>query len=107
MNRYPKIKLSLLRDIGWKLWDPIGLGSQGESWPEDCADEYDRYLLHVVGMLNQGKSSEEAVEYLGWVRAEHMGMGPSTAVERQARVATVKAITAYLQTLPDGPLSVR
>lgn len=107
MNRYPKIKLSLLRDIGWKLWDPIGLGSQGESWPEDCADEYDRYLLHIVGMLNQGKSPEEAVEYLGWVRAEHMGMGPSTPVERQARVATVQAITAYLQTLPDGPPRVR
>ncbi len=107
MNRYPKIKLSYLRDVGWKLWDPIGLGLAGEGWPEDCADEYDRYLLHVVGMLHQGKSSGEAVYYLDWVRAEHMGMGPSTAVARQACVATVQAITAYLETLPDSPLSVR
>ena len=107
MNRYPKIKLSLLRDIGWKLWDPIGLGLPGEGWPEDCADEYDSYLLHVVGMLNQGRSPEEAVDYLDWVGAEHVGMGPSTAVAHQACVATVQAIIAYLQTLPDGPLSVR
>ncbi|OYU14485.1 MAG: hypothetical protein CFE37_10860 [Alphaproteobacteria bacterium PA4] len=107
MTRNPKIKLSLLRDIGWELWDPIGLGLPGEGWPEDCADEYDSYLLQVVGMLNQGKSSEEAIEYLDWVRAEHMGMGPSTDVTRQACAATVQAITAYLQTLPDDPLSVR
>jgi hypothetical protein len=107
MNCYPKIKLSLLRDIGWKLWDPIGLGAPGEGWPENCADEYDSYLLHVVGMLNQGKSTEEAVQYLDWVGAEHMGMGRSTAVARLACVATVQAITAYLQSLPEGPLSVR
>ncbi len=107
MCRYPKIKLSLLRDIGWKLWDPIGLGVPGEDWPKYCADEYDSYLLHVVGMLNQGKSPDEAVDYLDWVAAEHMGIGPSTAAARQACVATVQAITVYLQTLPEGPLSVR
>ena len=107
MDLYPKIKLSALRDIGWKLWDPIGLGSPGEGWPEHCADEYDRYLLHVVGMLNQGKSSEEAVEYLDWVGSEHMGLGPSNPLARNACVATVEAIIAYLQGLPEGPLSVR
>lgn len=107
MNRYPKIKLSLLRDIGWELWDPIGLGSPGKGWPENCADEYDRYLLHVVDVLNQGKPFEEAVEYLDWVGAEHMGMGPSTAAARQACVTTVEAIVVYLESLPDGPLSVQ
>ncbi len=107
MNRYPKIKLSLLRDIGWRLWDPIGLGSPGDSWPKDCADEYDSYLLHVVGMLNQGRFNQEAVAYLDWAGAEHMGMGPSTVTAHQACIATVEAIVAYLQTLPEDPLSVR
>ena len=107
MNRYPKIKLSLLRDIGWKLWDPIGLGSRGYGWPKDCADEYDSYLLHVVGMLDQGNSNQEAIDYLDWARAEHMGMGPSTDTTRQACIATVEAIAAYLTRLPEGPLSVR
>jgi hypothetical protein len=83
------------------------LGSPGEGWPKDCADEYDSYLLHVLGMLNQGSSGHEAIEYLDWARAEHMGMGPSTVIARQACVATVEAVVAYLQTLPEGPLSVR
>jgi hypothetical protein len=107
MNRYPKIKLSLLRDIGWKLWDPIGLALPGGAWPNHCADEYDSYLLHVLAMLNQDKTSEEAVDYLDWVRAEHMGMGPCSEAAHHTSVATVDAIIAYLQTLPDGPLSVR
>jgi hypothetical protein len=107
MNLYPKIKLSDLRDIGWKLWDPIGLGSPGEGWPEHCADEYDSYLLHVVGMLNQGKSSQEAAEYLDWVGSEYMSLGPSNTLARNACVETVRAIIAYLQDLPEGPLSVR
>jgi hypothetical protein len=107
MNRYPKIKLSLLRDIGWKLWDPIGLGLPGGDWPNDCADKYDSYLLHVVGMLNQDKTFEEAVDYLDWVRAEHMGMGPSSEAAHHASVATIQALIAYLQTLPDVLLGLR
>lgn len=107
MNLYPQIRLSVLRDIGWKLWDPIGLGSPGGGWPEHCADEYDRYLLHLVGMLNQGKSPEEAADYLEWVRSEYMGLGPSNTLARNACVATAQAIITYLQALPGSPLGDR
>lgn len=95
------------RDIGWKLWDPIVLGLPGEDWPEHCADEYDRYLLHDVGMLNQGNSPEDAAEYLEWVGSEYMGLGPSNTLARKACVETVQGIIAYLQDLPEVPLNAR
>lgn len=54
MTEGAKINLSRLREIGWALWDPIDLKniSDGE-WREGgaCADEYDRYMLQVVTML--------------------------------------------------------
>ncbi len=49
----PKIKLSRLRDIGWSLWDLIGLLKSGQRWEDDeCrpfANEYDAYLLNAAG----------------------------------------------------------
>lgn len=103
MTSYPKIKLSRLRDIGWSLWDPIGLGSPGEGWPESCADEYDGYLLNVSGLLCAGKSREDASRYLIQIASEHMGL---SHVDEQAAIATVNAIAVYLETQPDGPANV-
>ncbi|MBB4630217.1 hypothetical protein SAMN04244581_04955, partial [Paracoccus denitrificans] len=47
---HPRIKLSKLRDIGWSLWDPIGLldpESPAGRWDDEAnlsfADEYDSY----------------------------------------------------------------
>lgn len=47
MTTFPKIQLTRLREIGWKLWDPIGLADENGSCDEERADEYDQYLLHV------------------------------------------------------------
>lgn len=98
-----KIKLSQLRDIGWSLWDPIGLGLPGEGWPKSCADEYDDYLLHASDMLNAGKSRQDVSRYLVQIASEHMGL---SQVDERAAIATVNAIAQYLETLPDGPTKV-
>lgn len=65
MNPYPKIQLSRIRQIGWDHWDPIGIRSFGtDGWKEGAADEYDAYLLQVVGKLHRGEPIESAISYL-------------------------------------------
>ncbi len=34
MAKHSKIRLSRLRDIGWSLWDPIGVTSKNEHWKD-------------------------------------------------------------------------
>ena len=104
MALYPKIQLSRLREIGWKLWDPIGLGHNGSAPDEGCADEYDRYLLHVVSMISRGGSKEEATVYLAGIASEHMGL---SVVDADAAAATANAIAEYLASLPDGQKTIR
>jgi hypothetical protein len=90
----PKIKLSKLRDIGWSLWDPIGLLSPGQRWEdEDCllfADEYDTYLLEAAGLLRRGAAESEIVDYL--VRVEADGMDGQRPDMRDRAQAVVDAI---------------
>lgn len=50
----PPIKLSVLRGIGWKEWDPIGLSELKEVLGADVDDEYDSYLLAVAGGFRRG-----------------------------------------------------
>ena len=104
MTLYPKIQLSRLREIGWQLWDPIGLAHNGSSPNAGCADEYDRYLLHVVSMISRGGSKDEATAYLNGIASEHMGM---SVVDAEAAAATAHVIADYLISLPDGPKTVR
>lgn len=104
MTLYPKTQLSRLREIGWKLWDPIGLAHNGGSPDEGCADEYDRYLLHAVSMISRGGSKDEAAVYLTGIASEHMGL---SVVDADAATATAQAIADYLISLPDGPKTVR
>ena len=101
MSRYPKIKLSELRRIGWRDWDPIEIGDRSEFGPSNCADEYDGYLLHVVSLLARGCSRLEATAYLNNTVTNHMGL---TVVEPDSARRTVDAIAQYLKELPDGPL---
>jgi hypothetical protein len=94
------VKLSHLRDIGWKEWDPIGLLHEGQAWDhKPFADEYDGYLLHVVGLLRDGKPKDEAVAYLNRVGSEHMGLGPLTEAKNHASAKTVELIADYLRLL--------
>jgi hypothetical protein len=104
MAFYPKIQLSRLREIGWKLWDPIGLAHDGSTPGEGYADEYDQYLLHVVSMISRGGSKEEGAVYLTGIASEHMGL---SVVDADAAAATADAIADYLTSLPDGPETVR
>ena len=58
-------------------WDPIGV------IPELVAsgippNEYDSYAPHVLGMLQQGATSDEIRDHLEHTREETMGLGPRT-----------------------------
>ena len=96
----PEVRLSRLRDIGFRDWDPIGILAAGEPWQDHpAADEYDRYLLELVGRLVRGAGDAEAVDFLIGIESGHMGLGTSaTAADRAA--ATVRSIRDYLDGLP-------
>lgn len=85
----PKINLSRLRDIGWSLWDPIGLLEPGQRWDdEECqrfADEYDDYLLHAATDLRRGATDDEVASYLVGIEIEQMCLGSQTDTYRRAR----------------------
>lgn len=104
MSAHPKIQLSRLRQIGWELWDPIGLANDDGTWSEDCADEYDRYLLQVVSLICNGKPVSDGGDYLVHIASEHMGL---SHVDEAAAAKTSEAIAAYLASLPDGPAAIR
>ncbi|WP_254433689.1 hypothetical protein [Paracoccus yeei] len=77
---HPRIKLSKLRDIGWSLWDPIGLldpESRPGRWYDEAdlsfADEYDSYLIAAASQLRRGTPRDEVVAFLVEIETEHMG----------------------------------
>lgn len=84
----PPVKLGRLRQIGWSLWNPIGLD---DDWKAHGPDEYDKYLLHVAGMSDEGASEGDAASYLIWIASEHMGL---SHVDPDAAKATASAIFA-------------
>jgi len=104
MRTHPRIQLSRLREIGWKSWDPIGLAYEDGSCHEGCADEYDRYLLHVASLICRGGTTGQAAAYLVDIATEHMGL---PEVSADAAAATSEAIAAYIATLPDAPEAER
>ena len=109
MTEVPTIKLSRLREIGWSRWDPIGLRNVGDgAWQDGgaCADEYDSYLLQVVGQLRRNVPAPMVAAYLEDVEVRHMGNG-GDATTRSRTEATVAAVADYLASLPAGPLKVR
>ncbi|AXE63794.1 hypothetical protein HPO_03534 [Hyphomonas polymorpha PS728] len=88
----PKVRLSRLRDIGWRLWDPIGLLANAASW-ETCGfeDEYDGYLMRAATMVRDGEAASVVVDYLIWAEIENMGLSLSPDARERAE-AVVKAI---------------
>lgn len=90
MSGHPPLKLPRLRDIGWAVWDPIGLLGKGEHWDhQPFAGEYDGYLLRVACELRPDWSVTQAVDYLVWAASEHMGLGVRSTTRARAE-ATVK-----------------
>ena len=84
--------LQRLREIGWSLWDPVGLQDT------DCPrDEYDKYLLHSVRLFGEGKSRAEVAAYLEDIACDYIGMGPSTAASLQASHQTADHIANYVE----------
>jgi hypothetical protein len=98
LSAHPKIKLSEIRRIGWRDWDPIGLSDGSEFGRECCADEYDRYLLHVVSMLTRGASRIDAATYLCEIASDQMGL---SVTDHDAARRTVHEVAEYLNALPD------
>lgn len=87
------LKLSVLRDIGWEQWDPIGLrGSEGGWRRSHAADEYDRYMRRVADGLQGGEPGAALIDYLVSIETLHMRLTetPATRARAEATVATVR-----------------
>ena len=98
-----------MRDIGWKLWDPIGLlnyeSTDSDGFEEEFelyADEYDNYLISAASQLRRGVSREQVVTYLVEIETQHMGLTEKSDTRNRAG-AVVDAIFAdkSLWTFPD------
>jgi len=101
MDKIGAVSLERLRQYGWELWDPIGLADTG------CPrDEYDTYLLQLVGRLRDGDSDAEATAYLVRMEIEWMGLPPRATTQARAQ-ALVAAVRGYLAGFAAGPLKVR
>jgi hypothetical protein len=99
MSSRPPVKLSLLRDIGWSAWDPIGLkGIEGGWEGSAAADEYDTYLLHVTRSLQRGEPDNVLVDYLVVIETGHMGLSPTPTARARAE-ATVAAVREYVESI--------
>jgi hypothetical protein len=94
MTAAPKFELKRLREIGWSMWDPIGIGAF-----DDCpGDEYDPYLVQAAGQVWRGHSDQEVADYVLIIETEHMGLSPEAGVGSRA-LAVAKAIRKYVDTL--------
>ncbi|WP_219893417.1 hypothetical protein [Aquisediminimonas profunda] len=99
MSSHPPVKLSVIRDIAWKEWDPIGLASmEGGLESSGVADEYDGYLLHVAARLQNGEPDRAVVDYLVGVELDHMGLSRTASTQTRA-AATVAALRTYVESL--------
>ena len=87
-----------LREIGWALWDPIGLSQMGDDlWKDDgpVADEYDRYLVSAAEQRLGGASLEQIADYLVTIEIEWMGLSPAPGVRARA-VQVAEALSDYV-----------
>lgn len=91
------MNLSVLRDIGWSEWDPIGL-REGDWRDMDGPDEYDRYLLHAAVRLQRGEADDAVIAWLIEAETGHIGIAGGPTTQSRA-TATVAAIKAYVRTL--------
>jgi len=97
MSWSSSVKLSVLRDIGWDHWDPARLNGSDGGWRRsNAADEYDRYLLRVVGRLQSGETNEALVDYLVGIETMHMRLA-ATSTARSRAEATVAALREQVE----------
>lgn len=97
MSARSSMRLSILRDIAWREWDPVGLNGSDGGWRRsDAADEYDRYMRRVAGGLQSGEPKHVLVDYLVNIAIAHMGQ-PNTSSARTRAEATVDAMHEYVE----------
>lgn len=100
-NQQPRLRISKLRNIGWSLWDPIGLLGQNGlcegHWTDrhnsGFADEYDNYLVSAALQLKRGAPSKDVVDYLVQIESDYMGLDECRTTRPRAE-AVVAAILA-------------
>jgi len=65
-------------------WDPIGVAGVSQA-----ANEYDGYVLPLLGKLREGATATEVAAYLNGVETEQMGLSPPATqnVEVGQRIA--------------------
>ena len=103
----PKLRLSRLRDIGWSVWDPIGLICADQKWSdEDClpfTDEYDTYFMQAAGRLKRGEAASDVASYPAKIEVEYIGFGGLflAALARAERVVESIQADTKLWTYPD------
>ena len=99
MSSRAAVKLSVVRDIGWREWDPIGLSTIEGGWEgSTAADEYDQYLLHLAARLQRGDADGPLVDYLVLIETDHMGLTSNPSARSRA-AATVAAMREYVRDL--------
>lgn len=96
MTGRPKFKPHRLREIGWQLWDPIGLNYR-ERRP---GGEYDAYLFHAAAKLWSGANEQEVADYLVRVELDVLRLGHRAGAQERARRA-VRALAEYGSELRD------
>lgn len=84
--------LPALRDIGFHLWDPLGLCA---TWQEGeaMADEYDSYLMRAYSAAVNGKEREVICVVL---RQAEVAMGLPDAGMTDRHMTVAQAILALL-----------
>ena len=90
-----KTFLAALREIGWSVWDPIGLSAERANCVDECVDEYDGYLLAASGKLANGASEDKVADYLVFIENGHMGM-PKSDTARNRAFTTARRISALI-----------
>lgn len=111
MQPAPQINLPRLRDIGWALWDPIGLlgpsGAPMGRWDDaenlPVAGEYDRHLIAAATHLRRGIPPERIEADLVQSEAQMMGLGVGPTTRRRAKAVVAAILTdEALWSHPDG-----
>lgn len=88
----PRIRLSRLRDIGLRHWDPIGCARSDGQKMSAIGDEYDDYLLKAARLIRHEEVDETVVQYLVSVESQELGMGirPDARSRAEATIAAIR-----------------
>lgn len=82
------LDILILREVGFRTWDPIGLCQAGEDWRgSPFEDEYDSYLCEAAARLSTGEPAENVSAFLQEIEIAHMGLGASDTVAPRALAA--------------------